>query len=44
MGFVHEIEGDLRRELRRSRRRERLLMAVFVIEVVGLCVGYFWRH
>ena len=44
MGFVHEIEGDLRRELRRSRRRERLLMVVFVIEVVGLCVGYFWRH
>jgi hypothetical protein len=44
MGFVHEIEGDLRRDLRRSRRRERFLIAVFAVELIVLFVGYFWRH
>jgi hypothetical protein len=40
--FVHILENDLRRDLHRSRMRERLLIAILVIEVILLVGGYFW--
>jgi len=42
--FVHGLEVDLRRDLKRSRRTERLLIFTFVVEVLVLIVGHFWRH
>ncbi|HXY50879.1 MAG TPA: hypothetical protein VEI01_15595 [Terriglobales bacterium] len=42
MEFVHILESDLRRDLHHSRLRERLLIAVFAIEVILLVGGHFW--
>jgi len=39
--FVHDLELDLRRDLRRSRLRQRFLMFVFAAEIVFLIVGRF---
>ena len=39
--FVHDLELDLRRDLRRSRLRQRFLMFVFAAEIVFLVVGRF---
>ena len=39
--FVHDLEIDLRRDLRRSRLRQRFLMFVFAAEIVFLVVGRF---
>jgi hypothetical protein len=41
--YVHELEGDLRKDLRRSRRRERFLVFVFAAELVVLIVGHYWH-
>src|SRR6266403_2181553 len=42
VAFVHDLEVDMRRDLRRSRRRERFLAFVFAAEVIALMVGYLW--
>src|SRR6266481_6766313 len=44
VAFVHDLEVDMRRDLRRSRRRERFLAFVFAAELIALMVGYLWRH
>lgn len=44
VAFVHDLEVDLRRDLKRSRRRERFLAVVLAAEVVVLIAGYFWHH
>lgn len=40
--YVSEFEVELRRDLRRSRRMERLLIFVFAVEVMVLIVERFW--
>jgi hypothetical protein len=42
--YVHELEGDLLKDLRRSRRRERFLIAIFAAELIVLIVGRFLHH
>jgi hypothetical protein len=42
VGFVNELEVELRRDLRRSRRMERVLIFVFATEVMVLIVERFW--
>jgi len=44
VAFVHDLEVDLRRDLKRSRRREKFLAFVFAAEIIVLIAGYFWRH
>jgi hypothetical protein len=44
VAFVHDLEVDLRRDLKRSRRREKFLAFVFAAEIIALIAGYFWRH
>jgi hypothetical protein len=44
VAFVYDLERDMLRDLRRSRRRERFLIAVFAAELIVLVVGSFWRH
>jgi hypothetical protein len=41
--YVNELEGDLRKDLRRSRRRERFLIFVFAAELIVLIVGHLWH-
>lgn len=42
--FVYDLERDMLRDLRRSRRRERFLIALFATEVLYLLSGFFWHH
>lgn len=44
VAFVYDLERDMLRDLRRSRRRERLLMVVFAAELIVLIGGFFWHH
>jgi hypothetical protein len=44
VAFVYDLERDMLRDLRRSRRRERFLMVVFAAEVIVLLGGFFWHH
>ena len=44
VAFVYDLEHEMLRDLRRSRRRERLLIALFAAEVLFLISGYFWHH
>src|SRR4029077_11373301 len=52
VAYVSEFEVELRRDLRRSRRMERVLIFVFSVEVMVLIVerfwgpimGHLWRH
>jgi hypothetical protein len=52
VAYVSEFEVELRRDLRRSRRMERVLICVFSVEVMVLIVerfwgpimGHLWRH
>jgi hypothetical protein len=44
VAFVYDLERDMLRDLRRSRRRERLLIAVFATELIVLLAGFFWHH
>jgi hypothetical protein len=44
VAFVYDLERDMLRDLRRSRRRERFLIAVFATELIVLGAGSFWRH
>lgn len=44
VAFVYDLERDMLKDLRRSRRRERFLIAVFAAEVIVLLVGAFWKH
>ena len=42
--FVYDLERDMLRDLRRSRLRERFLIALFAAEVLFLVSGFFWHH
>lgn len=42
--FVYDLEIDMLRDLRRSRRREKFLIFVLVVEVAALIGGFFWHH
>jgi hypothetical protein len=42
--FVYDLERDMLRDLRRSRRRERFLIALFAAEVLFLMSGFFLHH
>jgi hypothetical protein len=42
--FVYDLERDMLRDLRRSRRRERVLIALFAAEVLFLLSGFFLHH
>jgi hypothetical protein len=42
VAFAHDLEIDLRRDLRRARRMERVLICIFTIEVLVLMVERFW--
>jgi hypothetical protein len=44
VAFVYDLERDMLRDLRRSRRRERFLIALFAAEVLFLVGGFFWHH
>jgi hypothetical protein len=44
VAFVYDLERDMLRDLRRSRRRERFLMVVFAAELIVLVSGFFWHH
>jgi hypothetical protein len=44
VAFVYDLEHEMLRDLRRSRRRERLLIALFAAEVLFLISGFFWHH
>jgi hypothetical protein len=44
VAFVYDLERDMLKDLRRSRRRERFLIAVFAVELIVLLVGAFWHH
>jgi hypothetical protein len=44
VAFVYDLERDMLRDLRRSRRRERFLIAVFATELIVLLAGFFWHH
>lgn len=44
VAFVYDLERDMLGDLRRSRRRERLLMVLFAAEVIFLVSGFFWHH
>jgi hypothetical protein len=52
VAYVSEFEVELRRDLRRSRRMERVLIFIFSVEVMVLIVerfwspiiGHLWRH
>jgi hypothetical protein len=40
---VYDLERDMLGDLRRSRRRERFLIALFAVEVIVLIGGFFWH-
>lgn len=42
--FVYDLERDMLRDLRRSRRRERFLIALFAAEALYLLSGFFLHH
>jgi hypothetical protein len=42
--FVYDLERDMLRDLRRSRRRERFLIVLFAAEVLFLISGFFLHH
>jgi hypothetical protein len=42
--FVYDLERDMLRDLRRSRRRERFLIVLFAAEVLFLVSGFFLHH
>ena len=42
--FVYDLERDMLRDLRRSRRRERFLIVLFAAEVLFLLSGFFLHH
>ena len=44
VAFVYDLEHEMLRDLRRSRRRERLLIALFAAEVIFLVSGFFLHH
>jgi hypothetical protein len=44
VAFVYDLERDMLRDLRRSRRRERFLILVFAAELIVLVGGFFWHH
>jgi hypothetical protein len=44
VAFVYDLEHEMLRDLRRSRRRERLLIVLFAAEVLFLISGYFLHH
>ena len=44
VAFVYDLERDMLRDLRRSRRRERFLMVVFAAELIVLVGGFFWHR
>lgn len=44
VAFVYDLERDMLRDLRRSRRRERFLMVVFAAELIVLLSGFIWHH
>jgi hypothetical protein len=44
VAFVYDLERDMLKDLRRSRRRERFLIAIFAVEVIVLLAGMFWHH
>ena len=44
VAFVYDLERDMLRDLRRSRRRERFLIVLFAAEVIFLVGGFFWHH
>src|SRR5215475_14716697 len=44
VAFVYDLEHEMLGDLRRSRRRERFLIAPFAAEVLFLISGYFWHH
>ena len=44
VAFVYDLERDMLRDLRRSRRRERFLIVLFAAEVMVLVAGFFWHH
>ena len=44
VAFVYDLERDMLKDLRRSKRRERFLIAIFAAEVIVLLVGAFWKH
>jgi len=44
VAFVYDLEHEMPRSPRRSRRRERLLIALFAAEVLFLISGFFWHH
>jgi hypothetical protein len=44
VAFVHDLEVDLRRDLKRSRRREKFFVFLFAAEIIVLIAGYFFRH
>jgi hypothetical protein len=52
VAYVSEFEVELRRDLRRSRRMERVLIFIFSVEVMvliverfwGPIIGHLWRH
>jgi hypothetical protein len=43
VAFVYDLERDMLRDLRRSRRRERFLIALFAVELIVLIGGFFWH-
>jgi len=44
VAFVYDLELDMLRDLRSSRRRERFLIVLFAAEVLFLVGGFFWHH
>jgi len=44
VAFVYDLERDMLKDLRKSRRRERLLIALFAVEVIVLLGGFFLHH
>src|SRR5438477_3546319 len=44
VAFVYDLERDMLRDLRRSRRRERFLILLFAAEVMVLVAGFFGYH
>jgi hypothetical protein len=44
VAFVYDLERDMLKDLRRSRRRERFLIFIFATEIIVLLAGMFWHH
>ena len=44
VAFVYDLERDMLKDLRKSRRRERFLIAIFAVEIIVLLVGAFLRR